>query len=424
MNGLSIEIVLFQIFALFLLAKVAGLICERFKISSVIGEILAGIIVANTILFQWLGLDLWATLDVDFDLFVVLAELGVIFLLFAVGLETPFSELRKVGKTATSVAVLGVVLPFLAGFAMFMIMDNNVNEALFIGAAMVATSVGITARVISDMNLTRTLESRIIVGAAVIDDVLGMIVLAIVMGIAMGSSGGVLDIVLVSAEAILFVAMVIFVGSILLPRLRKKYAGRRGPVEPLQCGERKRAALSPLPFAIIVCLGLAVLATVAGLAAIIGAFLAGMVFAEFKDKWPCEKDFGPLNEFLVPFFFLHVGLLVDISSFGGIIGIAMVLTLIAIATKWIGCGLGARSMGRSSANIVGVGMIPRGEVGIIIASIGFTNSFISDGLFAVVVFMSMATTIVAPPLLTWAFRRKMNEDGVCGMPDAPSTEGE
>lgn len=424
MNGLSIEIVLFQIFALFLFAKVAGLICERFKISSVIGEILAGIIVANTILFQWLGLDLWATLDVELDLFVVLAELGVIFLLFAVGLETPFSELRKVGKTATSVAVLGVVLPFLAGFAMFMIKDNNVNEALFIGAAMVATSVGITARVISDMDLTRALESRIIVGAAVIDDVLGMIVLAIVMGIAVGSSGGVLDIVLVSAEAILFVVMVIFVGSILLPKLRKKYAERRGPVEPLQCGERKRSALSPLPFAIIVCLGLAVLSTVVGLAAIIGAFLAGMVFAEFKDKWPCEKDFGPINEFLVPFFFLHVGLLVNLSSFRGVLGIAMILTLVAIATKWIGCGLGARSMGRSSANIVGVGMIPRGEVGIIIASIGLTNSFISDGLFSVVVFMSMATTIVAPPLLTWAFRRKMKKDGVCGMPDALSTGGE
>ena len=422
MSELTIEIILLQIFVLFLLAKVAGLICERFGISSVIGEIFAGIIVANTFLFPWLGMDLWAV--ADFDLFQVLAELGVIFLLFAVGLETPFSELRKVGSTATKVAVLGVVLPFAAGFAMFMAIDGLVNEALFIGAAMVATSVGITARVISEMNVTRALESRVIVGAAVIDDVLGMIVLAIIMGIALGSSGGILDIVLVSVEAILFVVLVIFLGSILLPRLRKKYSQRRKPAEPLACGDRKRVSLSPLPFAVIVCLGLAVLATVAGLAAIIGAFLAGMVFAEFKDKWPCEKDFGPLNEFLVPFFFLHVGLLVDISSFGGIIGIAMVLTLIAIATKWIGCGLGARSMGRSSANIVGVGMVPRGEVGIIIASIGFTNSFISDGLFAVVVFMSMATTIMAPPLLTWAFRRKMSEDGVCGLPDAPSTGSE
>ncbi len=229
MNGLSIDMVMLQIFALFLLAKVAGLVCERFGVSSVIGEIFAGIIIGNTILFQWLSL------DIDLGLFEVLAELGVIFLLFSVGLETPFSELRKVGRTATLVAVLGVILPFLAGFAMFMAIDNQLNEALFIGAAMVATSVGITARVISDMKVTRALESRIIIGAAVIDDVLGMIVLAIVMGISAGSSGGLLDIVLVSAEAILFVVLVILLGSILLPKMRRKYAERRGPAEPAPC---------------------------------------------------------------------------------------------------------------------------------------------------------------------------------------------
>ncbi len=409
MNGLSIDMVMLQIFALFLLAKVAGLVCERFGVSSVIGEIFAGIIIGNTILFQWLSL------DIDLGLFEVLAELGEIFLLFSVGLETPFSELRKVGRTATLVAVLGVILPFLAGFAMFMAIDNQLNEALFIGAAMVATSVGITARVISDMKVTRALESRIIIGAAVIDDVLGMIVLAIVMGISAGSSGGLLDIVLVSAEAILFVVLVILLGSILLPKMRRKYAERRGPAEPAQCGDRKRLALSPLPFAIIVCLGLSFLASYAGLAAIIGAFLAGMVFAEFKDKWPCEKDFHPINEFLVPFFFIHVGLLVNIASFAEVIVLAVILTLLAIVTKWIGCGLGARSMGRASANIVGIGMVPRGEVGIIIASIGLTMGAITDSLFAIVVFMSMATTIVAPFLLTWAFRRKMDSDGTCGV---------
>ena len=270
------------------------------------------------------------------------------------------------------------------------------------------------------MDLTRTLESRVIIGAAVIDDVLGMIVLAIVMGITSGSSGGILDIVLVSAEAILFVVLVIFMGSIILPKMRKKYAEHHKPAEPAQCGERKRAALSPLPLAIIVCLGLSVLASYVGLAAIIGAFLAGMVFAEFKDKWPCEEDFGPIQEFLVPFFFLHVGLMVNLASFVDVIVLAVVLTVLAIITKWIGCGLGAWSMGRSSANIVGVGMIPRGEVGIIIASIGLTMGFITDSLFSIVVFMSMATTIMAPPLLTWAFRRKMKVDGTCGLPEASS----
>jgi Kef-type K+ transport system membrane component KefB len=379
---------------------VAGLLCERVKISPVIGEILAGIIVGNTILFQWLSMDL------DMSLFEILAELGVIFLLFAVGLETPFSELRKVGRTATLVAVLGVIVPLVTGFALIIALGHGQTEALFIAAAMVATSVGITARVIKDMNLTNTKEARVIIGAAVIDDVLGMIVLAIVVGIASGGGTSILDIALVAAEGILFVLMVIFIGSILLPKARKKIASRR---EPVACGEQKRHGISPLPLAIIVCLGLSLAASFVGLAAIIGAFLAGMAFAEFKDKWPCEEDFHPINEFLVPFFFLFVGISVDVASFGDVLLVAVLVTLLAIVTKYIGCGIGARSLGGKSATIIGVGMVPRGEVGIIVASIGLSMAVISHSMFSVVVFMSMATTIIAPPLLTWAFKRKYGE---------------
>jgi len=417
MNGLDIETVMLQIFVLFFLAKVAGILCERVGVSSVIGEIFAGIIVGNTILFSWLSLDLVAIGDMELGLFEILAELGVIFLLFSVGLETPFSELRKVGKTATLVAVLGVVLPLLAGFALFMAIDGKVAEALFIGAAMVATSVGITARVIKDMRLTQTIESRVIIGAAVIDDVLGMIVLAIVTGVAGGSGGGLLDIVIVSAEGILFVLGVIFLGSIVLPKLRRRMAARREPAPPLQCGEQRHPLLTPLPLAIVVCLGLSLLASYAGLAAIIGAFLAGMVFAEFKDKWPCEEDFHPINGFLVPFFFIFVGLQVDLASFDEVLVLAVAVTVLAIITKFVGCGLGARSLGGKSATIIGIGMVPRGEVGIIIASVGLKLGAIGGDLYAVAVFMSMATTIVAPPLLGWAFRRKMKADGICGIPE-------
>lgn len=405
-SELAIETVLLQLFVLFLLAKVAGMLCERVKISPVIGEIFAGIVVGNTILFQWLSMDL------DMSLFEILSELGIIFLLFAVGLETPFSELRKVGKTATMVAVLGVIVPLVTGFALILALGQGQIEALFVATAMVATSVGITARVIKDMRLTNTKESRVIIGAAVIDDVLGMIVLAIVVGIASGGGSSILDIALVAAEGILFVVMVIFVGSILLPKVRKKIASQRGPVA---CGEQKRRGISPLPLAIIVCLGLSFFASFAGLAAIIGAFLAGMAFAEFKDKWPCEEDFHPINEFLVPFFFLFVGISVDIASFGDVLLVAVLVTLLAIASKFIGCGIGARSLGGKSATIIGVGMIPRGEVGIIVASIGLSLAVISQSLFSVVVFMSMATTIVAPPLLTWAFRRKFGDS--CPAPE-------
>ena len=403
MNEISIETVLLQLLVLFLLAKVAGLLCERIKVSPVIGEIFAGVLVGNTILYQWLSL------DIDLTLFQVLSELGVIFLLFAVGLETPFSELRKVGRTAMQVAVLGVMVPLLSGFALIMALGHGQTEALFIAAALVATSVGITARVIKDMNQTQAIESRIIIGAAVIDDVLGMIVLAIVVGIASGGSGP-LDIILVSVEGILFVLMVIFIGSILVPHARKKIAIRNG----LKNGEdqsvkQKRHGISPLPLAIIVCLALSFAASFVGLAAIIGAFLAGMAFAEFRDMWPVEEDFHPINEFLVPFFFLFVGISINLGSFGDVLIIAVLVTLLAVATKFIGCGLGARKLGEKSATIIGVGMVPRGEVGIIVASIGLSMAVISTSMFSVVVFMSMATTIIAPPLLTWAFRRKLRD---------------
>lgn len=391
---------------MFLLAKVAGMLCERVKVSPVIGEIFAGILVGNTILMQWLSL------DVDMNLFQVLAELGVIFLLFAVGLETPFSELRKVGKTAMLVAVLGVLLPLGMGFALMIALAHGQIEALFIATAMVATSVGITARVIKDMQLTNSKESRVIIGAAVIDDVLGMIVLAIVVGIASGGGSNILDIALVAAEGILFVLMVIFIGSILLPKARRRLESRR---DPAACGEQKRRGISPLPLAIIVCLGLSLAASFVGLAAIIGAFLAGMAFAEFKDKWPCEEDFHPINELLVPFFFLSVGISVSIASFGDVLLVAVLVTLLAIATKFLGCGLGAKSMGGKSATIIGIGMVPRGEVGIIVASIGLSMAVISQSMFSVIVFMSMATTIIAPPLLTWAFRRKYGD--TCPMPE-------
>lgn len=426
---LSIEAVLLQLFFLFLLAKLFGLGCERLGVSAVIGEILAGILVATTIPLSILGLgpdfSLFNILGLDQDIsfFEILSELGVIFLLFAVGLETPFSELRKVGMTATIVAILGVILPFFAGFALILGFGHGQTEALFIGAAMVATSVGITARVISDMSLMQSIEARVIIGAAVIDDVLGMIVLAIVVGIASGGNTGILDIILVSASGIVFVLVVIFIGSIMMPHARRRVEDRknRKMADKLQddvlCVEKKKPMLSSLPLALLICFGLSFFASYVGLAAIIGAFLAGMAFAEFKDKWPCEHDFHSINEFLVPFFFIYTGMLVDISSFGGVLFLAILVTILAVVTKVVGCGLGSLKMGKKTSTIIGVGMIPRGEVGIIVASIGFGLQVVSQDMFSVVVFMSMATTIMAPFLLTWAFRRKYGE---CKLPEQTS----
>ncbi len=425
---LSIETVLLQLFVLFLLAKVFGLICERLGVPAVIGEILAGILVATTVPLSLMGggmqdLSLFSLLGLDQDLsfFEIISELGVIFLLFTVGLETPYSELRKVGVTATVVAGLGVIAPFIVGYVLMIGFGHGQVEALFIGAAMVATSVGITARVISDLGLTQSIEARVIIGAAVIDDVMGMIVLAIVVGIASGGSSGLWNIVAVSATGIIFVLAVIFIGSIMMPRARKRVQARSErkaasrPADVL-CVEKKRPTFSPLPLALLVCFSLSFLASYIGLAAIIGAFLAGMAFAELKDKWPCTADFHPINEFLVPFFFLYTGMQVDIWSFGNVLVLAIVLTVLAALTKVLGCGLGSRKMGRKTATIIGVGMIPRGEVGIIVASIGLSMAVVSHEMFSVVVFMSMATTIVSPFLLAWAFRRKYGE---CRLPEQP-----
>jgi Kef-type K+ transport system membrane component KefB len=304
---------------------------------------------------------------------------------------------------------------------------------LFVGAAMVATSVGITARVIKDMNLMHAIESRVIIGAAVIDDVMGMIVLAIVVGVAGGGSLDIAQVALVSIEAVLFVLAIIFIGSLLLPKMVKKrdekvatrgYTTKRpsrlsrlfrrkskGEGTVVCTADRKSRGISPLPLALIICFALSSLSSFLGLAAIIGAFLAGMAFAEFKDKWPCEHKIEPITEFLTPFFFVFVGIEVTLSVFGdmNILILALTITIFAIITKFVGCGLGSRKMGGKSATIIGVGMIPRGEVGLIVASIGLAMGIVGDDLYSSIVFMSLATTLAAPPLLAYTFRRKLGK---------------
>ena len=398
-----IQTVLFQLFVIILLAEVAKMLCIRVKVPTVIGEILVGVLIANTFIYNFINL------DSDIEVFEVLKELGVIFLLFTVGLETPFSAIRKVGKTALVVAVLGVILPFMAGLALILAYNGNEIEGMFVGAAMVATSVGITARVIKDMDLTHTIESRVIIGAAVIDDVLGMIVLAIVIGVSGGDGLDLVNVAVVSTEAVLFVLAVIFIGSMLLPKVVKKQEEKRALKT---CpSTRKNKGISPLPLALIICFALSSISSFVGLAAIIGAFLAGMAFAEFKDKWPCESKIEPITEFLSPFFFIFVGMGVVLSQFSDVLLLAVIITILAIITKFIGCGIGALKLGRKSAAIIGVGMIPRGEVGLIVALYGLNAGVVEQDLYTAIVFMSLATTLMAPPLLTYTFNRKRKDKG-------------
>ncbi len=403
--AIDIGIILVELFALVVLARFAGLICEAVKVPAVIGEILMGMAISNIIIG---GSSIFSILQLsnesNFPIFQVLADLGVIFLLFTVGLVTPFSELRKIGKTAMLVATLGVILPFFAGLSIIIAFNGSLLEGLFMGAAMTATSVGITARVVKDLGVTDSVEAKIIIAAAVIDDVLGLIVLAMVTGVGKGGSLEILDVAVVAGLAVGFVLVVMYITT-LIPKARRV-------VESRNHAKSRKSLLpthfSPLPFALIICFGLSALASFLSLAAIVGAFLGGMLFAEFRDIWPCEDQFAPINEFLVPFFFLLVGINVSVSTIFApeAMILVIVISVVAILTKYIGCGFAARKIGKGSAMIVGFGMMPRGEVGIIIASIALGTGIFPDPLYATVVAMSLITTLAAPSLIAYAYKRK------------------
>ena len=380
--------ILFDLFLIFLSAKIMGAIFEQMHQPGVIGEILAGIIIGPFLL----------NLIEPSGVHEVLAEIGVIILLFTVGLQTGIDEILKVGRRALLVAILGVVLPFLFGFLYSMFFEHGTIEAMFIGAAMVATSVGITARVLADLKALDTDIARVILGAAVIDDILGMIFLAVVTGAGEGTISY-LKIGIVLLEALGFVLFLILVGQ----RLARKY------IVPRVANLRVRNAVFGL--AIVFCLGLSALASYIEIAAIVGAFMAGMVLAEFNYKFQLASKAESLYDFLVPFFFVVLGMKVDLLVFSKseIWLAALLITVFAVLGKLIGCGLGALKMGFKSAVTVGVGMVPRGEVGMIIAAVALGAKAISADLYAVVVFMVVATTMMTPPVLKKLLPKKIEE---------------
>jgi Kef-type K+ transport system membrane component KefB len=377
--------VLTDLFLVLLAAKVGDEVFKRIGQPSIVGEILAGVLIGPSVL----------GLVEPGEVLEVFAELGVVFLLFWVGLETRVSDIREVGRTALLVGVLGVVLPFAGGLGLGAGLGEDAGTTVFLGAALVATSVGITSAVLIDLGVLRSRPSRTILGAAVIDDILAMIVLAVAVGIAGGEGTGapqvgneVTSIVVVAALAAAFVGFFALGGTRVM---------QRWP----QLLKEPRFSESPLLPAVIVCLGLAAFAAQIGLAAIIGAFLAGMMVAETKEQHPIEDEVAPLYAFFPPFFFAFIGLELDLAELADAetLGLLALVTAVAAVTKLAGAWLGARSMGGREALFVGVGMVPRGEVGIIVAGIGEAAGVIDAQLFAVIVGMSVATTLLAPPLL-------------------------
>lgn len=329
----------------------------------------------------------------------VFSELGVVFLLFWVGLETRISEMRAVGRVAVTVGSAGVVLPFAAGIGLGLALGESTETSVFLGAALAATSAGITSATFLDLGIARSRAARTVLGAAVVDDILALILLSIAVG--MAGEGGVDagKILLALAIAVAFVGFVALGGTRLLqsrPRLL----------------DAPRFANSPLLPAVLLCLGLAAFAASIGLAALIGAFLAGMIVAETKDHTSIEEEVRPLYAFFPPFFFAFIGieLELDVLLDGHALVLLAAVTVLAALTKLIPGYLGARSLGRGEASIVAAGMIPRGEVGIVVASIGAAEGVVDAELFGVVVGMSILTTLVAP----FALRRLSRQNAEPG----------
>lgn len=370
--------VLLTLFIIFAAAKVMAEVFERLRQPAVAGEILAGILIGPSLL----------NLVAPSGITSILAEIGVIFLLFNVGLETRPAAIFKVGRSAALVAVLGVVIPFLSGWLLMRAWGSTSVESLFVGTALVATSVGITARVLSGMGLLDAPTARIILGAAVIDDILGLLVLAVVSSLAAGEFNY-LEILTTATVAIGFTIFLAVVGAPVVNRVASR-------------ADRLRSGHGMFILGLVLCLGLSVAAAYIGVAAIIGSFLAGMILAEAsEDHRTMHRQINGVTEFLVPFFLVNIGmqLKLDVFRSSSVIVLSVFVTLVAVATKLLGCGLGAINLGIKRAAQVGMGMVPRGEVGIIVAQIGLSLAVIGPELYGVVLFMAVATTLIAPPFL-------------------------
>jgi Kef-type K+ transport system membrane component KefB len=381
--------ILLSVFVIFVAAQVGAEIAQRVKLPGVVGEIVAGCLIGPSVL-GWLKVEQIAH-GTPLDM---LSEVGVVLLLFAVGLETRLDDLKKVGRSAFLVGVLGVVVPFLLGTLWAHAEGFDWTKSLFVAAAFVATSAGITARVLQELGALQRIESRVILGAAVIDDILAMLLLGVVTSLQADGGVDVVSIALVLLQAIGFVAIIGWVGT-RVARGQGHWIER--PINPL----------SPLTIALALCLGLAFLSTEFGLAAIIGAFLAGMIASETRKREELEHQTQPLLAFLTPFFFVITGAKIDIGVFasGAALWMLAVVTVIAVISKLAGGFLGALSLGRRGATIVGVGMVPRGEVGVVIASLGLAAGVFSNEIYAVIVAMSLLTSVITPPVLAALLRR-------------------
>lgn len=385
-----------------LASKVGGEIFTRLGQPAVLGELTAGVLLGRGLL----GVIPTAADDPLTAVIMLLAEVGVAVLLFEIGLETDLRAFGRAGPGASAIAIVGVMVPFALGFAYdrwwlpAAVITPGVDRtalAIFIGAALTATSVGITARVLADLGRMQTLEARLILGAAVIDDVLGLVILGVVSAFVAGAAVTAFGVARALAVAFGFLALAIAVGLRLAPQV-------------FRVVERMRVRGNFVIVATALLLGLAAMAHVAGSAAIIGSFAAGIILAGTRHREQVEEQIRPVADLFTPIFFLSIGAYVDLHAWNpfdplgrSTLLAGSILTIVAITGKFVSGW--AVPWQRFNRWVVGLGMMPRGEVGLIFAQIGLSTGLLSGALFSAILLMVIATTLLAPPALTLAFRR-------------------
>lgn len=376
---------LFLIFIIFTSAKILGELCVRLKIPVIIGEILAGMLLGTYVL---------GVIDTSNSVLMSFAEIGVIFLMFYVGLEIRVKDLFAVGRTAILVGLLGVIFPLLLGIGSMILLGFEMVESLFVATAILATSVGISVKVLQDMGLIKHKVAYIVLGAAVLDDILALLILAVVRGLARGKFQ-VAEFVLLVLESLVFVGFLTIWG----PKLTKK---TRKWVERLNIPE------GPFMLSLILCLGLAELADIIGLAAIIGSFMAGIMIDELAGVYNLEDKVKYVSEFFLPFFFVMMGAHLDPRAFisGRTLILILIITAVAMISKMLGAYFACVKEDLRTRIQTGVCMTPRGEVGIIVGLIGLSLHTITHEIYTIVLGMSLLTTMITPPLIVLTFKDK------------------
>lgn len=377
-------------------AKLGGLVSTRLRQPSVLGELLAGLILGPTIFDMLHSWPMFAGDEHLGESIKFMAELGVILLMFLAGLELHLDDLVSSGKVAAFAGVLGVLVPFGLGYGTAMLFGVAGAEAILIGLALSATSVSISAQTLMELRVLRSPVGLALLGAAVFDDILVILLLSISFLLVGESGGGVGEILLTVGRMILYLVLAVAAGFTILPRLIRRI-------------ERLPISQGAIAFVLVACLLFAWAAEqLGGMAAITGAFLVGLFIGRTPYRDLVENGIGVMAYgFFVPIFFVNIGLEVNMREIGtgGVLFFALALTAVAILSKIIGSGLGARLAGFATrpALQLGIGMVSRGEVGLIVASTALASGLLSSESFSVVVFMVIIATLVTPPMLRASF---------------------